>query len=229
MRALAVVWLAGCRSVIGIEGDVCELEPFVTLDAPCRAMPPSCGCGAGTTCIVDYSVAERSCAPPGTTGLYERCTEAAECAEGAVCRRWPGAPAGACLPYCYVRADCERARSDCFFSQLNGVAYCEEGCTPGDGDDCGEGLACQINEGTDTTFCRPRGTGAFGDPCGGFLEQPCDRGLSCTVFRDGNVCRRICGNGLPACEAPMVCAVNLDADSARRAEEGEYGVCLTLT
>lgn len=202
----------GCNSACAAsqtcEGGECK---GACSEAPCKLVPPQCGCATGQGCYADDAL-KRTCLAAGALGEGSPCTQGNDtsCEAGLACRehKIAGAAAILCSRLCLVDADCKGIGSVCYAPSYRGAKACSVACDPVAQTGCAPTSKCVIvqNAGGNWTDCTVKGTstGTQGAACTANTSS-CAPGFACageivngvTTYSCAKYCRNSadCGGG----------------------------------
>jgi hypothetical protein len=211
---LALVWLAGCASIVGLP----DPQP-VSADGPSCAHSPcdledGCGCQRFETCSWNTDQGASYCRTSGgSSRLGEACLKDADCQIGTSCVY------GECRRYCVAAAACGATSCTADFTPFYPVKTCSDACTPISNAGC-PSTSCLIIQGQGTTFCLAGDTTPIGAACD---QAPfsCVPGAVCHNENGAFKCRAQCDPNGAAC-ATGTCTTAPDLVVGGT----QYGVCI---
>lgn len=207
----------------GVDGPVCS-------EAPCKLVPPQCGCPDGEGCVL-VGVGKPGCVAAGTKVAGEACGVDL-CAPGFVCQGLKNQKTPTCHQLCESDGDCGTLAGKCAIALLTdagglGVKVCSDDCNPVTNAGCPAGTACRIVKAPADpvvfAVCLDAGAGQQGDTCA--KPTDCEPGFQC-VLPAPDVCAQFCVVASPTCDPGTTCHTFEIAALAPVIGGVEYGLCL---
>lgn len=205
-------------------------------ESPCKLVEPQCGCDVGEQCTIGGDL-QRTCAPEGTAGPGNTCSESVSCGTGSLCVGFGNGPL-TCHEFCETDAECAPPGGRCVYSLDDGsgstvpnLQMCSTSCNILNGAGCeAAGTACrlQLLTGDDVPFtnCFNAGTVVYPNSCTTNPDN-CVAGSVCWPSSgSGNLCFQWCNVNAPTCPNGTTCtAVDVVEGTPLVLGGISYGLC----